>query len=634
MFNRSITIAIVVVGVAMVIYQLISPFKLFVGPNAHQMIHLTFALLLLSLVFIKQAKRRWVGILVGSLYILLTLFVAIYSLPRISWLELHSGDPDLPFIVVIIGIILTFLALDSTRRAMGIAIPIVCTVFVVYAYAAQFVPITLFHGPPVSINRIFIRIGIGGLGANGIFGPILSLSANVVFLFFVYGAALKLTGGVKFFMEVSKAVGRKLAGGPALAAVTSSALVGMITGSPAGNVALTGSFTIPMMKKVGYAPYQAGAIESTASTGGTIMPPVMGLVAFIMAAMTGIPYIQICLMALLPAVLYFTSAGFYAQFSAMKLKARGILVYTEEEHVSMRNVLLYGPLFILPLILLIVFLIMGFSLGYTIALTIFFLFAISLVRKETRPSLKQLIEGLSEGAVNGSGIAVTTASIGVILGALSFTVLAPRIPTIVTSIAGGHLFAMLVLTAVSSLILGMGTDILIAYIIVVLVVSPALLGTGVVSIAQAHFFCLYFSIIGFVTPPVAPAAIVGARVAGSPFLKTAVEASKVAFGGFLIPFCIIYCPFLIFQPGIEPILGVPLVIGAFMLVIAAQVTICGQYMTPLGFMERSIFGIIAAAIFVSFPLQSSLLIYAGIGAFILATLWQWRKIKSLTPAPG
>ena len=611
---------------AMIIYQLISPFHLFVGPNHHQLIHLSFALVIVLLVFMRQARMRWFGISLASLYIILTVFTAVYTLPRVSWLELRSGLPTLPFIVVAVGIVLTFLVLEATRQSFGLAIPIVCLVFLAYAFTAQFIP-GFLHGPPVTVNRLFIRIGIGALGVNGIFGPVLGISANLVFLFFVYGALLQTTGGTRFFIQVGRLVGRKLAGGPALTAVVSSALVGTITGSPGGNVALTGSFTIPLMKSAGYKPHEAGAIEATASSGGQILPPVMGASAFMMAGLTGIPYFKIVIAAAIPAVLYFLSAGLYAQFHAMRMRATGTLGTMKEEKADFRQMLVYGPLFVLPLMLIIILLMQGFPLGYIVAIAIFLLFLLSLVRRETRPSPKQWIVGLTDGAIAGAGVAATMAAIGVILGSISFTVLIPKVPMIITSISGGNLLAALILTGISSIILGMGVSIIVAYIVVVLVTAPALIGMGV-ALPQAHLFTLYFATMGFVTPPVAAAALVAARLAGAPFLKTALEASKVAVAGFVVPFLFIYNPVLILLPGTNPVLDGLLVIGAFMLIVALQVVICGQYLTRLNRLERYMFGLIALVLFISFPLQSYVMITTGLAAFTLATIRQWRKRKS------
>ena len=625
--KRMVAIGTSVVAIAMVIYQIVAPFHLFVGPNHHQVIHLSFALVLLSLSRMSQARTRWLGISLASVYIILTIFIAAYTLPKVSWLEFHSGDPNLPFIVVAIGMVLTFLILEATIRTFGLAIPIVCLVFLVYAYLAQFIP-GLLHGPPVSVNRLFIRLGIGALGVQGIFGIILGTSANLVFLFFVYSALLQATGGTRFFMEVGKWAGWKLAGGPALTSIVSSALVGTITGSPTANVVLTGSFTIPLMKKVGYAPYQAGAIEATASTGGAIMPPVMGLAAFLMAAITGIPYINICIMAAIPAVLYYFSAGLYVQFQAMKMDL-GSFATIEDIKVDFRVMLLYGPLFVLPLLLLIILLMKGFSLSYTMAITIFFLVLLSLIRKETRPSLKQWIDGLTDGAIAGAAIAATCAAIGIILGSLSFTVLIQKVPMLVTSISGGYLITTLILTAISSIILGMGVSSVIAYLMPVLVIAPVLIGMGV-TIAQAHLFALYFGTIGFVTPPVAAASLVAARLAEAPYWKTAFEASKVAVAGFLVPFLFIYCPLLIFQPG--TILDGLLILGAFALITALQVVFCNQYITSINRLERCVFGLIALLLFVSFPLRSYIMVSTGLAAFTLVTIWQWKRRRSTARA--
>jgi TRAP transporter 4TM/12TM fusion protein len=618
--HYSLSVALSIVAMAMVLYQVAAPFHVYVSPNQHQLVHLTFALVLVFLDWIRRAKVRWASVVLASLYIVLLLFSAVYTYTHVYWLEYYAGNPDLPLITVIIGVILVFLALEATRQTFGSAIPIVVLLFMAYAYWGSSIP-GLFHGPPVSLNRLFLRLGIGNMGLNGIFGPILGLSADIIFLFFVYSSLLQVTGGTRFFIQVGRFVGKKLAGGPALTAIVTSALLGMVTGSVSGNITLTGSFTIPLMKKHGYQPHQAGAIEAMASTGGQIMPPVMGLVAFLMAAITGIPYIQICLMAAIPAALYFLSGGLYAQFQALKSRTRIL----EEQKIDFREMFLFGPLFVLPLLLLVVLLIIGFSLNYIIVVTTAFLVALSLIRKETRPSLKQLIDGITKGALSGAAVAASCAALGIILGCISFTVFISKIPMIIMSISGGHLIAVLLLAAASAIILGMGASTSVAYLLVVLVSAPVLMRLGVTT-AQAHLFVLYYAVLGFLTPPVAVGSLIASRLAGAPFLKTGMEATKVALGGFIIPFLFIYCPVLVLQPvhGDLP-LNVLKVAAAFVLVIVAQIVVCGQYFVTTGFLERCIFGVITLVLFVSLTIHNFSVIIGSIAGFILMSILQWNK---------
>lgn len=627
-FERRIVFAISVVAICMVFYHILAPFYLFVGPNGHQVIHLTFALLLIFLHFMRREQKHWAGIVFAATCITLALISAIYSLPRIVWLEEFAGDPDLPFMVILVSIFLVFLVLEATRQTMGLVIPVVCLIFMAYAFFSEHMP-GFLRGAPVDFHRFFIRLGIGNLGQNGIFGSVLSISANVIFLFFVYGSLLKITGGLKFFTEIGKWVGRKLAGGPGISSVITSALVGMITGTPVGNVALTGSFTIPAMKKAGYEPYQAAAIEATASTGGSLMPPIMGLVAFIMAAMTGIPYFKIALMALIPSVLYYFSAFLYVQLTAMRKRAFGSFLSITDDKVDIKEIKLGAPLFFLPLFLLIFLVIKRYSLGYSIALTNLLLLGLSLLRKETRPSVKALLEGITDGALIGSGVAAACGAIGLILGATSLTVLVQKVPLIVISLSGGSLIAALALTAVSSIILGMGVSVVVAYLVVVMVTAPALMKFGV-TMEQAHMFTLYYGTIGFITPPVAAACIVAAKMAGSPFMKTAIEATKVAIAGFIVPVLFIYAPVLLMMPQSNIALGLFRLATSFILVLVLQVGICGQYLTPIKRLEKVIPFSIAIMLFLSYPFQNILLAIAGIIAFGFFTVWQVVKRNTST----
>ena len=633
LFQRIVSIAISVVAIVFVIYQLIAPFHIFVDPNQHQMIHLTFAMMLIFGVYIKRGKVgkiRWLAIGLGLTYILMALFSAVYSIPQMNWLQLRGGDPSLPFVYVAIGVCLTIVSLEATRQTFGLPVVIVTLAFVLYAYLGHLLPVGDLYIPSVSLRKLFLRFGVGSLGSYAILGPILGISANSIFLFFIYGALLQATGAIKFFIQVGNWVGTKMAGGPALAAVVTSALFGMTSGSAAANIAVTGSFTIPLMKKAGYQPYQAAAIEAMASTGGQLMPPMMGLSIFMMVALTGIPYVELIVIAVIPAVLYFFGGGLYAQFQAMKMRGRGELKTVGVGGVNYREMAFFAPLFILPLVMLIILLLQRHSVAYSITLTLALLVILSLLRKGSRGTLKGWIEAITQGAITGAGIAAVCASIGILLASLSFTGLAIMLPKLMVSISGEHLIALLFLAALSSIILGMAASTVPAYILVVLATVPALLAMGI-SMAQAHFFSVYFAIMAMLTPPVAISAMVAAKFADAPYMKVGWEGTKVALAGFIIPFFMIYTPIILLQPasGTPIIWQVLELIACFAAIAVLQVVVCGQYLVITKGGERLLFGLLAVILLTGVVSHVYIITIAGMIAFTIMTIWQRRRAKLL-----
>ncbi len=624
MRDKVLGITISVVAIAMVVYQLISAHYYLTGPYQHQIIHLAFALSIVFLSVAKEAKKRW-QLILAIVLALAPIFVSVFITLKLGELELLEGSFYPPAYVYYIGAILVILVLEGTRRSFGWALPIVIMLFLIYTLVAHLIP-GHFHAAYVPPERLLSRVGIGALGLSGIFGTLLGISASVIFLFVIFGSLLGATGAVRFFTQLGRLMGKKLASGPAVVAVVTSALVGTITGSIAANIATTGSFTIPMMKKAGYRAEQAAAIEAVASTGGMIMPPIMGTMIFVMMAFTGVAYVQLMAMLAIPAILYFLSAGLYAQFQAMKLKISSLPV----EEVDRRELLVTAPLFIVPLLFVIILLTKGFSLSFTVSLAIVLLVALSFIRKETRPSLKRLVDGFTEGTKVAAGIAASMGAVGIMLATLAMTGLVLKVPAFVEATSGGILIIALILTMFASIIIGMGSSTTAAYVLVALVTAPVLVNMGL-NIVQAHLFAVYFALMGFLTPPVAIGAMIAARLAGSPYIKTAIEASKVAIAGFIIPYLFVWVPVLLLQPD-DPLWAIAGLIASLVIIISLQIVICGHYLTTVTRQERVIFGIVALMIFLSLPGRIYVLLVPAIVIFILVTIRQWQKRKSATPA--
>ena len=521
-------------GVAMLGYHMVSTQYLFLGAYEHQNVHLAFALVLLFLNGMRNA-RTWWGQALQGLLALLSLAGTVYVHVNMEHLEQVIGYPEQ--IDLVVGILLIVLVVEATRQAWGVTLPIVALVFVAYFVFGHLLTGQLYHRP-FSIEYIVSYLSIG---LSGIYGTFLSISANQVFLFVVFGALLGVIRVNDFFFEAGKIPGRVMRGGPGQTAVVSSGLVGMVSGAAVANVAVTGAFTIPFMKKVGYKPEHAGAIEATASTGGQLMPPVMGAAAFMMASFLGVPYADIMLAGLLPAMLYFWGVMLGVQFLAVR---QGIRAPTEA--IDFKLIMRRLPLFALPLAVLIYMLLMQYSPALAAFWAIVLSIGLSYIGRDTRPKLLDLLRCLAGGALIGAQIGISLAVVGLIAQTLITTGLGSKIAGLVEIMSGGNLLIALVATMFISIILGCGVPTTAAYALVAIVVVPMITRLGVEPIA-AHFFAFYFAVVSALTPPVALAALAGAGIAGANYFKTSLSAFKLAISGFIIPFLMIFNPVLVLR---------------------------------------------------------------------------------------
>lgn len=600
---------IAVVAAAMIAYHMISTQRILVSYIEHQNIHLAFSLVLAFLSSFQASKKRWWTLLL----IFLVLSVVATAYIQIFFRELTIERQSFPILPdVIIGTILIIVVLEATRRAFGLILPIVSLAFVLYAFFGYLLP-TPLTTIQYSFGKLISKLAV----AQGMYGTVLSISASYLFLFMAFGAVLQISGATKFFIEVGKLVGRKLAGGTALAAVVSSGLLGGLTGSVSSNVAMVGPYTIPMIKRAGYTAEQAAAIQAAASTGEQFPPPVMGAAAFIMAGITGISYFKIMTVAIIPAILYYLVLGLYVQLQAIKMGVKPAV-----EKVDVRAMLQTAHLFLVPLGVLVA-LLAYYTPMYAIFWTILSIIVLSLIRKETRPTLREWAEGLSNGANLGAQIGVSTALIGVIVTSITLTGLGLRLPGLVETLSGGNLGIALVLTAIIALILGCGMPTTFVYLLVAIVTAPILIRMGL-PLLTAHFFVFYYAVMGFVTPPVAIGALIAAKMAGSNYIKTGIEATKAALGGFIVPFLIILAPVLILEPPQEPfLLIVAEVIASLVILTTFEIAATNHYLTPLDVGER-VAAIVSGAALFAFLITKSYLFTAGFFLFILVT---WRQLR-------
>jgi len=470
----------------------------------------------------------------------------------------------------VLAVATVLLVLEAARRTNGWPLVIVAVAFLVYAFVGPYLPGLLSHrGVPPSklVDQLYLTV-------EGIFGIALAVSSTFVFLFILFGAFLEKSGTGEFFIDLSKAMVGNMRGGPAKMAVVASGMFGTISGSAVANVVTTGTFTIPLMRRLGYTKDFSGAVEAVASTGGQFMPPVMGAAAFVMAEFSGVPYLKVCIHAAIPAVLYYLAVGMMVHLEACKLGIQGL---PRAELPGLRQTLAFGWHLFLPLIGIVYFLMQGYTpllAGfYAVLLTI----VISMVRKATRMNPRKVYAALEAGALSALPVAAACAAAGIVIGVVNLTGLGLRFSSLIINLSGGSLLVALVLTMVASLILGMGLPTTPAYVIQAALAVPALVNLGVPIIA-AHLFCLYFAVISAITPPVALAAYAGASISGGNAMTTGFIATRLGLAAYIIPYMFVYGPALltIGEPLDVVLAAVTALVGVVGLAAAAEGWLLGR----------------------------------------------------------
>lgn len=435
---------------------------------------------------------------------------------------------DMNVFVAIVALLCLF---ELCRRAIGLPILIIAIVFIVYALFGGLIP-GFFGNRGFTFQRVAIQLYYT---TEGIFGTPLGVCATFIFLFILLGAFLEKTGVGKFFIDISNSIAGWATGGPAKVAVIASALQGMISGSSVANTVGSGSFTIPMMKKMGYKADFAAAVEAAASTGGQIMPPIMGAAAFLMAEVTGIQYSSIVAASIIPAVLYFTGVALMVHFEAKKLGLMGI---PRAELPKFWDLMLKRGYLLIPMLVIIGCLIIGFTPSRAALFSIISALLVSFFSKETRITPAKFFSALEKSTHNIVGIAVACAVSGIIVGMVTLTGVGVKLASGLLSISGGVVILALFLTMIACLILGMGAPTTATYVIMAAITAPIVVQLGVPVLA-AHLFVFYFGIVADITPPVALAAYAGSAISGSKPLKTGVTATRLAITAFIIPY--IFC---------------------------------------------------------------------------------------------
>lgn len=517
------------------LYQLSSTLFLVLPPQIHRPIHLAFGLCLVYLLYSGTAKgdKGKVG-LVNIVLALLGVAVTMYWVFDYEGLVTRTGNYTT--LDMAVGGIAILLVLEAARRVVGIPITLIAVIFLVYTYLGPYMPGFLQHRGS-DLDRI---IGHSYYTLEGILGTPLAVSSTFIFLFVLFGAFLEKTGVGEYFNDLSLVIAGRRIGGPAKVAVFSSALQGTISGSSVANVVTSGAFTIPMMKRLGYRSEFAAAVEASSSTGGQIMPPVMGAAAFLMAEFIGVPYLEIAKSAALPAILFFVGIWIMTHFEAKRLGLRGL---TQEELPDKKAVLKKMYL-LLPIAIIIAALMMNISAENSAIIGIVSTVAVGAFRKETRMSVADILEALASGARVALGVVAATACAGIIVGTITLTGIGLKLANGLIDLAGGQLFLTLFFTMIASLILGMGTPTTANYIITSTIAAPALIQLGVPAIA-AHMFTFYFGIVADITPPVALAAFAASGIAKSKPILTGVESTRLAIAAFMAPYIFVVSPALL-----------------------------------------------------------------------------------------
>lgn len=555
-----------------------------------------FAMVLIY--FLMQAQQaaadRKVTKFLHGAFSLATVVVGGYFLTNTTLAALSkrgiSGPTDLD---IIMGVLLIWAIMMLAWRTVGWALTILSAIFIAYAIAGPYMPEIIAHrGYDIPYITNYVA-----WTSESIFGTCVSACVSFVALYIIFGELLDVFGAGQFFIDIAYALTGRMKGGPAEASVVSSALMGSINGSAVANVVTTGTFTIPLMKKVGYRPEFAGAVEAVASTGGQLLPPVLGAAAFVMADLTGIPYSTIIIAAIVPGILYYLSLGVSVYLEADK---QGLQAESADKLPQVKKVLKEGWYYALPIIVLIVALLgFGLSANFAALFSIAVLLVIGFVKEwltNKRLPFKEVFNALVKASKTTVSVTVACACAGIVIGIVSMTGIGIKFTSIVFKLSGGHLVLMLLLVMLACIIMGMGLPSTAAYIIAATVGVPSLTAAGIPELA-ANLFVFYFAIMSFITPPVAVAAYAAAGLADSSTSKTGWLAFMLGLPGFIIPFVYVYNPALLIVD--TPVLDtVWIVILATFAVVLMSMAVIGWFKGKLNPVFRLAMAVAAVLMFV------------------------------------
>lgn len=616
---------IIVISVAFCLFQLYSILSGKITAQVVRATHLAFVMALAYLLFpmkkdIPKDKLPWYDVIIAIVGACSWLYISI----NFDSLVRRAGIYNTTDIIIgIVGILILF---EACRRIVGTPILIISLVFIVYALFGAYAPGFLNHRG-YSIQRLVSHLYYN---TEGIMGTPIGASATFIFLFIFFGALLDKTGIGQFFIDICNAIAGSYDGGPAKVAVLTSAMFGTVSGSSVSNTVGTGSFTIPMMKSLGYRPEFAGAVEASASTGGQLMPPIMGAASFLMAESLGIPYKEVAKAAIIPAILYFTGIFIMVHLEAKKTGLKGL---SRDSLPKIGELLMKKGYLVIPLATIIYFFVLGKTAIYAGLMGIIAAGLVAIInsivdiilKRERSFTFNDLIDVFVNGARNIISVAVACAMAGIIIGVITLTGLGLKIGAGLISISGGISILLLMLTMISSIILGMGVPTTANYLITSTIAAGAIIGLGFEPLA-AHMFVFYFGIIADVTPPVALAAMAGAAIAKSDPLKTGFEATRLSIGAFIIPYMFIFNPqiLMINTTFVEVI---PILITSLIGMFGVSAGLDGYVFRKCNFIERILF--IAAGLLSIYPEFYTDIIGIGLIAALIILQIITRKKKAI-----
>lgn len=564
-------------------------------------VHLGFALTFVFLLFPASRKLSKRTIPFYD-YILAVIAIVVGSYWVINYDRLVQSLGQLQTMDFYIGILAVIIVLEGARRAVGLPITIIAGLFLLYAFYGQYMPDFMAHRGQ-SLDSI---VNLMFFSTDGILGTPLAVSSTFIFAFLLFGAFLVKTGVGEYFNDLAIAIAGKLTGGPAKVAIFSSALQGTISGSSVANVVTSGSYTIPMMKRLGYNKNFAGAVEASASTGGQLMPPIMGAAAFLMVEFIGrgVTYWDIAKAAAIPAILYFTGIWIMTHFEAKRLGLRGL----KDEEMPDRSKVFKKIYLLIPIVLIIILMMSGVPVIHAALYGIISCIIVGFINPDVKFGLKEIIDGMVDGARSALAVAAATACAGIIVGVVVKTGLGLSLANSLVKLAGGSILLTLFFVMIASLILGMGAPTTANYVITSTIAAPAIIAllapdvpasaAPLIVVLSAHFFVFYFGIIADITPPVALAAFAASGISGGDPIRTGVNSAKLAIAAFIIPYMIVFSPaLLMIDVTIWQILWV--VFTAVMGMIAIGVGIIGYWYRPVSWIERIV--LLAAGLAMIYP---------------------------------
>lgn len=549
---------------------------------------------------LKSAEAKpWLDLGVNTVLAILIVAANVYLL--LNWKELYIS-PFLDSTGMFMGVAAILILLELTRRTVGMSLAVIVVIFLIYTYFGAYIPGFLGHRG-YGVERIVVQVFAG---TEGIYGIPIGVCATIVIVFLIFGAFLDRAGASNVLLNLATSVAGRYRGGPAKVSIAASGLMGMLSGSSAANAATTGAVTIPMMKKSGVSPVVAGAIEAVASSGGYKTPPIMGAVAFVMANMLGVDYVDVCIAAALPAFFHYFGLFLMVDFYAGQ---NGLSGLPPEKIDRFWPAFKVGAPFMLPVGILIVLMSLKYSAMYACAYSLLALWLVAIVSRTL--SLKSIFLALKDGAVRMIPITIPCAVAGIILGVLTLTGAGMKLSEVISILSQGSLILTLFWIMMTSIVLGMGLPPVVSYLVLAALEAPVLINMGVHPIA-AHLFIFYFCALSLITPPICTTAFTAAAIAGANPMKTGLEAVRFGIVLYTLPYLFVYSPALLFEGTLAQtaVVFVEAAAGVFALAIGAQ----GFFINTLGWTKRVIF--LASSILLFWPSY----LMSGLGALILAAM--------------